>query len=121
MRVVWHGNYLKYIEDGREAFGAQYGIHYLDFLREQVVVPLVNIEFDYKKPLVYGDVAVVETRYVDCEAAKLMFEYTIFRSSTMEVVATAKSVQVFLTPDMELMLTLPEFFQKWKEKWVYTQ
>jgi acyl-CoA thioester hydrolase len=118
MRVVWHGNYVKYLEDGREAFGEKYGIHYLDFLREEIVVPLVNIELDYRKPLKYGEKAIVETKYVDCDSAKLMFEYKIFRSSNMELVAEAKSIQVFLNTSMELMLTLPEFFVKWKEKWL---
>jgi acyl-CoA thioester hydrolase len=118
MKVVWHGNYVKYLEDGREAFGAKYGIHYLDFFKEEVVVPLVNIELEYKKPLKYGENAIVETRYVDCDAAKLIYEYTIYRSSNMEVVATGRSVQVFLNTNMELMLTLPEFFVRWKEKWL---
>ena len=31
MRVVWHGEYVRYFEDGREAFGEQYpGLGYLD-------------------------------------------------------------------------------------------
>ncbi len=118
MKVVWHGNYVKYLEDGRDSFGEKYGIHYLDFFREDVIVPLVNLTLEYKKPLKYGEKAIVETRYVDCDAAKLMFEYTIYRSSNMEVVATAKSVQVFLNTNMEMMLTLPEFFVKWKDKWL---
>ena len=30
MNVVWHGNYLKYFEDGREALGADHELNYLD-------------------------------------------------------------------------------------------
>ena len=26
MNVVWHGNYLKFFEDGREALGEKYGL-----------------------------------------------------------------------------------------------
>ena len=29
MGVVWHGNYLKYFEDGREAFGRKHGLGYV--------------------------------------------------------------------------------------------
>ena len=29
LRIVWHGHYLKYFEDGREAFGRKYGIGYM--------------------------------------------------------------------------------------------
>jgi len=120
MNVVWHGNYVKYLEDGREAFGKKYGLHYLDFFREQVIVPLVHMEIDYKQTLKFDEKAIVEARYVDCEAAKLIFEYTIYRGSTGEVVATAKTVQVFLNTDMELMLTAPQFFVDWKKKWEVT-
>ena len=28
--IVWHGNYITYFEDGREAFGRHFGISYLD-------------------------------------------------------------------------------------------
>jgi len=29
MNIVWHGSYLKYLEDGRESFGRHYpGIDY---------------------------------------------------------------------------------------------
>ena len=30
MGIVWHGNYVKYIEEGRESFGRKYGISYLE-------------------------------------------------------------------------------------------
>ncbi|SVE46445.1 uncharacterized protein METZ01_LOCUS499299, partial [marine metagenome] len=28
--IVWHGHYIKYFEDGREAFGKEHNISYLD-------------------------------------------------------------------------------------------
>lgn len=115
MGVVWHGSYVNYLEDARESFGEKYGIHYLDFLREGLVVPLVNMELEYKKPLKYGDNAIVEIKLVESDAAKLIFEYIIFRSHDNEIAATAKTVQVFLNTKMELLLTFPEFFAKWKE------
>jgi hypothetical protein len=35
----------------------------------------------------------------------------------MEVMATGSSVQVFLTPDGELLLVPPDFFTGWKQHW----
>ena len=29
MSIVWHGNYVKYLEDGREDFGQKFGLSYL--------------------------------------------------------------------------------------------
>lgn len=117
MRIVWHGNYLKYFEDGRESFGLKYNLGYLDVYRHNVMIPLVKINCDYKRPLEYGDTAIVETRYIPTEAAKIVFEYTIFRKSDMEISATGSSTQVFLTPAGELLLTSPEFYSGWKKHW----
>ena len=47
--IVWHGNYLKYFEDGREAFGEQYNLGYLDIYGNGYVVPIVNINCNFKK------------------------------------------------------------------------
>jgi acyl-CoA thioester hydrolase len=116
MGVVWHGNYIRYFEDGREAFGDRYGINYLDFYKQGVMIPVVKITCDYKKPLVYGDTAIVETRYVNCEAAKLQYDYTVYHGTTNEIIATGSSVQVFLNRDMELLLDAPPFFYDWKKK-----
>ncbi|MEI7981706.1 MAG: acyl-CoA thioesterase [Bacteroidota bacterium] len=117
MRIVWHGNYLRYFEDGRESFGLKYNLGYLDVYKHQVMIPIVKINCDFKRPLVYGDSAVIQSRYIPTDAAKIVFEYTIFRKNDMEVMATGSSVQVFLTPAGELLLTSPEFYTGWKKKW----
>lgn len=121
MAIVWHGNYVKYLEDGREAFGGRYGLHYYDLYNAGLMVPLVNISLDFKKPLVYGEKAIIETKFIDCEAAKLIFEYTIYRMTNNEVAATGKSIQVFLNLDGELLLTKPPFFLEWEKKWRKTE
>ena len=33
MQIVWHGEYVRYFEDGREAFGKQYGLDYMSIYR----------------------------------------------------------------------------------------
>ena len=117
MKIVWHGNYLKYFEDGRESFGAKYHLGYMEVYKHNVMIPIVKINCDYKRPLVYGDTAIVETRYINTESAKILFEYTIYRKSDHEVMATGSSMQVFLTPEGELILTSPEFYIGWKKLW----
>ncbi len=117
MKIVWHGNYLKYFEDGRESFGLRFNLGYLEVYRHNVMIPIVKINCDYKKPLVYGDQLYVETRYIPTDAAKIVFEYTVSRKNDGEIVATGSSTQVFLTPEGELLLTSPAFYTGWKKKW----
>ncbi|XZF16435.1 acyl-CoA thioesterase [Chitinophagaceae bacterium MMS25-I14] len=119
--IVWHGHFIRYFEDGREAFGEAYGIRYLDLYRKNIVVPIVNITCDYKRILRYGHRIRLETTYHDTPAAKLLFDYKIFDAATNEEVAKGKSVQVFMQKEnMELMLTIPPFMQEWKQKWLYS-
>ncbi len=117
MKIVWHGHYLKYFEDGRESFGLKYNLGYMDVYKHQVMIPLVNITCDYKRPLEYGDIAVVETRFVPTPAAKIQFHYTIYRKRDMAVAVTGTSTQVFLNPGGELLLVSPDFFTGWRQKW----
>ncbi len=117
--VVWHGHYLRYFEDGREAFGKEYGISYLDLYGKGLAVPVVSVQCDYKKPLRYGNTVIVETTFVPSPAAKLRFEYKMFEAATRELVATGSSLQVFVdVKTFSLQLTVPEFFEEWKNKWI---
>src|SRR5690606_4818985 len=89
--IVWHGHYLRYFEDGREAFGNQYGLSYLDFYRNGLAVPVVSVQCDYKKPLRYGDKVIVETTWQPTPAAKLLFTYRVLESSSRALVATGST------------------------------
>lgn len=117
--IVWHGHHIRYFEDGREAFGAAYGLRYLDLYRQDIVVPMISVHCDYKRILRYSNRVALETIYTDTPAAKLLFNYRMVHIESNEVVATGNSVQVFMTKDtFELMLTVPPFMREWKEKWL---
>jgi acyl-CoA thioester hydrolase len=115
--IVWHGHYIRYFEDGRESFGKQYGLGYLDFFRNGFVIPVVKLECEYKRSLKYGDRVLVETEFVPVEAAKVIFRYRLLNSSTMELAATGSSIQVFLDKDETILqLNNPPFFYDWKKQ-----
>ena len=99
MQIVWHGEYVRYFEDGREAFGREFaGLGYMDIYASGYTAPIVELHLQYRKPLKVNDTAVVETRYITTEAA-------------------GSSTQVFLDSRGELQLLAPEFYRKWKERW----
>jgi acyl-CoA thioester hydrolase len=115
--IVWHGHYIRYFEDGREAFGATHGLSYLDVYNKGFVIPIVNVQCDFKKSVRYGDRVIVETTYLPCEAAKMEFKYRLFNAATGELAATGCSTQVFLNKEGSvLQLTNPPFFEDWKRK-----
>jgi acyl-CoA thioester hydrolase len=119
LRVVWHGHYVRYFEDGREAFGNEYNLGYLDMYQHGFAVPLIDLEVKFKRILEYGDIAIIETHFIDSPAAKLIFEYVIKSKNHGHVVCTGKSTQVFMIPETkELNITIPPFFEQWKKKWI---
>ena len=70
MGIVWHGSYAKYFEDGREEFGKKFGLGYMFIFRNGFYAPLVDLNFQFKKPLPYETKAVIETKYINTPAAK---------------------------------------------------
>ena len=115
--IVWHGNYIQYFEDGREAFGRHHGISYLNQKEYGYATPIVKSSSEHKLPLRYGDVATIKTTYVDSRAAKMVFRYEVFNQDDL-LVCTGETVQVFVDRlgEGELSLTIPEFFKEWKKK-----
>lgn len=117
MNFVWHGSYATYFEDGREAFGKKYGLGYLLIFNNGFYAPLVDLSFKYKKPMTYGMQPRIEVTYVPTETAKIIFEYAIFDNADDSLIATGRSVQVFLDKQYQLVWYCPDFYLEWKKQW----
>ena len=113
--IVWHGNYIKYFEDGREAFCRENQISYLDVQKNGLATPIIKSVCEHKLPLKYGDVAKIETTYIDSAAAKMIFRYRFFNDKN-ELVCIGETIQVFTTLEGELQLNIPDFILDWKRK-----
>lgn len=115
LRIVWHGHYITYFEDGREAFGKQHGLDYLTVEASGYTTPIVKSVCEHKLPLRYGESFRIETTFVDTPTAKLIFRYKIFNSEE-RLVCTGETVQVFLGQDDQMILNTPDFVLDWKKK-----
>ena len=117
MGVVWHGNYLKYFEDGREQFGAKYGMEYLDIYNQGYFTPIVNSTIDHKSPVYYGQKIRVKVILEFKQAAKIMFKYEILNLDSNELSAVGSTTQVFLNIESrKLELNKPDFYGNWESQ-----
>ncbi len=116
MHIVWHGNYVKFLEDGREAFGSEFGLGYYDVYGHGFMTPIVKVDIDYKRQVKYGDEVEIKTIYENVDAAKICFRYELRRKSDNAIVIKAKTTQVFLDKEGELQITNPSFYVEWKKK-----
>ncbi len=128
MRILWHGRYASYFEDGREAFGDQYGLSYSFFMKKKIRAPLTQLHIDYKSPLTFGDQVTIETRLHFSEAMRLDFSYRIFPlreqtpdqsapSSTPHPAATGYTVQLLIDEEGKTHLTAPEWIETFRTLW----
>ncbi len=117
MNVVWHGSYPLYFEDAREAFGAQYGLDYMNYVNHGYYAPLVELSFKYLKPIRYGMHPRIDIIYRPTDAAKVVFDYEIHDTVDESIIATGHSVQVFMDTHYQLVWYTPDFYQQWKEQW----
>lgn len=115
MKIVWHGNYAKYFEDARVAFGEKYQLDYMYMFSMGFYAPLVKMDFKFVNPLVFGDSFITECEYVPCDEAKILFKYRITRAKDGALVATGSTTQVFLDKEYKLSLYNPEFYVEWKK------
>lgn len=117
MNIVWHGSYPLYFEDAREEFGKKYDLGYMTIFSKGYYAPLVELSFKYKRPLVYEMQPVIVITYVPTESAKIVFDYEIIDERDGIVLATGRSVQVFMDKNYQLIWENPEFYKDWKKRW----
>ena len=116
MNIVWHGSYALYFEDAREQFGKEFGLTYMGYFDNGYYAPIVELNFSYKKPLLYGQKARVDIFYRNIPAAKVVFDYEIRLITDDSLIATGSSTQVFLDLNYNLVWSNPPFYEEWKKK-----
>ena len=114
--MVWHGRYPSYFEDGRIAFGDKYGMTYQRFMKEKTVAPVVQMHFDYKQPLRFDELFIIETALHWAESARLNFSYKIFNNKNV-LAASGYTVQLFTNPGGEMLLFTPEWLKDFQRDW----
>ncbi len=117
LRMVWHGHYVLYLEDARQALGSRIGLGYEDFMRERFACPVVDLQLKYKKPARYGDKLDITASLHWAEVPKLRYTYEIRRVGDGELLTTGESTQVLVHPDGQLALNFPAFLQAFRERW----
>lgn len=116
MGVVWHGSYLAYLEDAREALARKFGLSVREIFRQGYAVPIYDLHIRYMQEAHEGDLLRVHIVYVPSNGAKIVCEYDITRADDNVKILTASSIQLFTTMDGQLEPSEPDFFRRAKER-----
>lgn len=95
MGVVYHGNYVQYFEMGRVEWLRNLGVSYKWMEENGVMLPVVSLSMNYKRPARYDDELTVRTIFKNQESVKIEFDYEIYNESN-ELLTTGNSILVFV-------------------------
>lgn len=95
MGVVYHGNYAQYFEMGRVEWLRNLGISYKWMEENGIMLPVVALNLNYKKPARYDDLLKVKTIFKSQSSVKIEFDYEIYNEKG-ELLTTGYSMLVFV-------------------------
>ncbi len=116
MNVVWHGNYVKYLEKARCDLLEKIGYTYDDMKKDNSAYPVAKMELKFIKPALFRQKLLVKTEIESVEPS-LNINYTITDKKTGEKLLKAKTMQIRVAIDsMESVYEAPaEFLKKIEE------
>jgi len=98
MRVVWHGNYIKYFEQARCKLLDKIQYNYLEMEASGYMWPIVDCRVKFVKPAIFNaDIEVVAT-IVEYEN-RLKIEYVIYDVISRQRLTKGYTVQVAVSID----------------------
>lgn len=77
MGVVHHANYVGWLEIGRTEMMRNAGIAYSDMEELGLLLPVVNIDIQYRRPARYDELISIFTNILSFSAVRLEFEYEV--------------------------------------------
>lgn len=97
MRVVYHANYLVWMEMARTELCRIRGVRYRDMERDdQLRLAVVDAHCRYHAPALYDDEIVSEGRIAEANSRMLTFAYDIRNAETGQLLVTGETKHVFL-------------------------
>ena len=95
MGVVYYGNYPQYLELGRVEWLRSIGFTYKAMEEEGIMMPVVSLQIQYKKPALYDELITIRTKLKELPSTKIEFNYEILNEKG-ELLSTANTVLVFV-------------------------
>ena len=106
MNIVWHGNYIRYMEQARCDMLSKLNYTYIDLKNEGFIYPIAKMKVKYIKPAEFEDILLVKTEIVSIEPA-LNIKYAIFNKKTKEKIFKAETMQIAIDINSKKSVYVP--------------
>lgn len=108
MGVVYHGNYAAFLEIGRTEWMRKKGLSYKELEQNGVMLPVVSLTMNYKKPACYDDLITIKTFFKSQTGAKIEFDYEIYNEKG-DLLTTAYSLLAFVNKETGRPMAPPTY------------
>ena len=112
MKIVWHGNYIKYYEQARCALLDLIGYNYDDMERSGFAWPIVTLEVKYMKPIAFRQEFIIKATLLEYEN-RIKIAYLIYDKKTGESINKGITTQMAINMETGLsqLVSPPLFIQ----------
>ena len=92
MNIVWHGNYVRFLEQARAALLSEIGFGYREMEACGFAWPIVDMSIKYVRPLRLSQEFIVRATLTEYEN-RLCFDYRVLDAVSRQVLTKARTVQ----------------------------
>jgi acyl-CoA thioester hydrolase len=107
MGVVYHSNYIIWMEVGRVELLRALGFTYKGMEADGLHLPVAEVKCRYKASALYDDQIIIRTKMVNLRGFLIHFAYDIVRETDGTLLAEGESVHLVVDRDMQ-KFSLPE-------------
>jgi acyl-CoA thioester hydrolase len=111
MGVMHHAQYVYALEQSRIEWLQRQGVSYGDLEKKGILLPVVDITLQYKKPLHFEDLYFVHVRLDELNGYYVDFSYVI-ENQQKDRVAIATTRLVFVDENIRRAMKCPDFLLK---------
>lgn len=115
--VVWHGAYLRWLEAGRVELCEQFGHNLQELTRQDILLPVVNLNIKYKMSAKLNDVVIIETEISKFNGLSVTFKQSVKSKDTGKIFINAEVEVVAISNETgklyrKMPAVLAESFEK---------
>ena len=114
--VVWHGSYLRWLEMGRVEYCEDLGLNLIELEKQDIVMPVTNMNIRYKASGRLNDIVVVDTWIKKITPVTVVFEQTIKNKDSGKLFIQAEFEVVAIRNNGSLHRRMPEVIKNEFEK-----
>jgi acyl-CoA thioester hydrolase len=114
MGVVYHANYLVWMELGRTKLIEDLGFNYAEIEKDGILSPVVDLNISYKTPVRYGEKALVKTWVEDYDGIRITYAYEIYNEEN-QLAISGQSKHVCVKKESFRPISIRRMFPDWHE------